>query len=169
MRDIRILEDYADVMAKLMFKMEKACHLKEERFSDICNLPLMEFRCIKLLSESNFTSVRELSVKMDLTPSRLSHLLNGLGKKKLIIRKVDEHDRRIIKVSLNDDGIKFAKEANEEYAQFHLELLKFIDGKEISSILFYLQHFHNSIMYFLNSREYWEDKKMNQKWSKFQA
>ncbi len=153
MNDIEKLEDYADVMAELMFKMEKACRVKEDRFSTICGLSTMEFRCVKRLSESCFTSVRALSNKMDLTPSRLTHLLNGLEKKKLITREIDLHDRRIIRVSLNDNGIKSAKKVNKEYAQFHLKLLKFIDRNEMSPMLLHLQHFLNSITYFLNNKE----------------
>ncbi len=157
----RITENDAILMAELMFKMEKACHLKAERFSNICGLPPMEFRCVKLLSENCFTLNRELSAKMGLTPSRLSHLLNGLEKKKLIIRKMDKRNRRIIKVSLNDDGMKFAKKANEEYVRFHLELLKFIDGKDMRSIFLCLQNFLNSIIYFLNNDKNCKDEELS--------
>ncbi len=151
MNNIEKLEDYADVMAELMFKLEKACSLKEELFCSIYDLSPMEFRCVKHLSGSCFSSIKKLSVKMNLTPSRLTYLLNGLKKKDLIVRKMDEGDRRIIKVSLNNNGMKFAKEINEKYIQFHLKLLKFIDRKEMGPILQHLQHLLNSITYFLNT------------------
>jgi len=151
MKNTEELEDYANAMAELMFKLEKTCNLKEELFCSIYNLSPMEFRCVRHLSGSCFSSIKKLSVKMNLTPSRLTHLLNGLKKKKLIVRKIDKNDRRIIKVSLNEDGIKFAKEINEKYVQFHLELLKFIDGKEVGPILQHLQHLLSAVTYFLNT------------------
>ncbi len=145
------LRHYANEMAELMFKMEKACTLKEELFCSAYNLSPMEFRCIRYLSDSCFFSIKKLSVQMNLTPSRLTHLLNGLEKKNLIVRKMDKKDRRIVKVSLTDWGMKFAKEIKEEYIQFHLEILKFVDKEEINSILQNLQYLLNAVSNFLKA------------------
>ncbi len=152
MEETKNVKNNAIIMAELMFKMEKTCHLKEALFCSRCGLSPIEFRCIRELLENLFPSIRELSVKMDLSPSRLTHLLTGLENKKLIVRKMDENDRRIIKVSLNDDGIIFAKETMDKYMEFHLQIIKLIDKKGLEPMLSCLQDFLDSITRFVNDK-----------------
>jgi len=147
------IEDNAIIMAELMFKMEKACRLKEELFCSKTGISPMELRCLRELLENRFPSIRELSAKMDLTPSRITHIINGLEKKKLLERRIDEDDRRVIKVSLSDNGKTFAQKIMKDYIRFHLEIINLIEKNELNQMLSCLQRFLNSVTYFINNNK----------------
>jgi len=145
---------YANVISKLTFEMEKVCRTKEVFFCDSINITPVEFRCLRYLLKATFAQLKELASNMDLTPSRVTSLLNSLEKKGYIIREIDKEDRRIIKVALTSIGRDFAKNIQDKYVKFHEDILSSIDDEnKLENMLFSLKNFQMTLETFLNKNK----------------
>jgi len=144
------LEKFSIDLSKLTYEMQKICSLKETYFCKSINLTPIEFRCLRYLYKNNFLSVNELAKKMGLTPSRVTTLLNSLEEKEYIKRDISPNDRRIIKVSLTDEGEHFTKDIRDKYINFHKEILSLIEDKDdIGDLLKNLNNFQSIMKEFM--------------------
>ena len=140
--------------ATLSTQMEKVCREKEVVFCNSLNLTPVEFKCIRNLLNNDFIQVKDLAKFMDLTPARVTNLLNSLEKKGYVIREISPNDRRIIEVKLTKKGKEFAKDLEKRYIEFHKELLNIIDDKnKLESLLYSLKVFQNTIESFLENHK----------------
>ena len=148
------LEGYAKEISKLTFEMEKVCRNKETIFCDTINITPVEFRCLRYLLKSDFALAKDLAFDMDLTPSRVTKLLNSLEEKTYVVREISTSDRRIIKINLTHKGECFAKDIQEKYIRFHENILCTIeDEKQLENMLCSLKSFQQILESFLKNKE----------------
>ena len=148
------LEQYADEVSKLTFNMQKICTAKEALFCTTINLSPIQFRCLRYLFKTTFLQVKELAKDMELTPSRITNLLNNLESKGYIQRKISSEDRRIIKVTLTKKGREYATDVQEKYIKYHTEILSMVEDKdEIKGLLMNLKKFEYVLGEFLENRK----------------
>lgn len=147
------LEEYAQKISKLTFEMEKVCRTKEVFFCDSINITPVEFRCLRYLLKETFPQVKELASNMDLTPSRVTNLLNSLEKKGYLLREISTKDRRIIQVTLTDIGKVFALDIQSKYVKFHEDILSSIDDQnKLENMFASLQSFQTTLESFLKNK-----------------
>ena len=148
------LEQYADEVSKLTFNMQKMCTAKEELFCETINLSPIQFRCLRYLFKTTFLQVKELAEDMELTPSRITNLLNNLESKGYIQRKISSKDRRIIKVTLTKKGREYTTDVGEKYIKYHEEILSMLkDEEEIKGLFTNLKKFEYVLGEFLENRK----------------
>jgi len=144
------LKQYASNVSQLTYEMEKLCRTKEVLFCESINLTPIEFRCLRFLYNRDFTQVKELAKDMDLTPSRVTNLLNSLEEKKYVQRDISSEDRRIIKVRLTSIGKDFTKEIQDKYIKFHEDILSLVENEnKLSEMLDSLKSFQTIMEQFL--------------------
>jgi len=150
MIDNNKLKKFANDLSTLTFEMQKICSLKETYFCKSINLTPIEFRCLRYLYNNDFLRLSELAKKMELTPSRVTTLLNSLEKKEYLKRDISPNDRRIIKVALTAEGEQYAKEITNKYIDFHKEILNLIEDEyDIDDLLKNLHNFQNIMKGFI--------------------
>ena len=148
------LEQYADEISKLTFNMQKMCTAKEALFCATINLSPIQFRCLRYLLKTTFLQVKELADNMELTPSRITNLLNNLESKGYIQRKISSKDRRIIKVTLTKKGREYATDVREKYIKYHEEILSMLhDEDEIKDLFTNLKKFEQILGEFLENQK----------------
>ena len=85
----------------------------------------------------------EIGAKMMVTVSNLTGIVDRLEEKKLVVRKRDERDRRVVHVVLTDKGTKLYKTTiplfEESIAEVFLRLNR-AQQKELSTLLRKLNH-----------------------------
>ena len=95
--------------------------------------------CIKQMNQSTpEIKVSEISKQLNVTMPSVTPILNQLEKKRLISRKIDKHDRRVILVTLTNEGDLVAVNALEQLYQTFSSLQESIgleDSKELTRIL----------------------------------
>ncbi len=64
---------------------------------------------------------------MNLSPSRLTRIIDGLVIKDYIIRQIEPSDRRNMKVELSKRGKILVQKLNDAYVNIHKEILEDID------------------------------------------
>ena len=90
-----------------------------ERFG----LPDAEFRCLMLFGEERYLTAKGIALKMNVVKSRVSKIVDGLIKKKLIQRIKDPEDSRISLLSLSSKGQEKVNNINDFLQDIHYQVL----------------------------------------------
>jgi Transcriptional regulators len=77
---------------------------------------------------------------MNLSPSRLTRIIDGLVGKEYIIREIDPNDRRNMKVCLSTRGQLLVQQLNKSYIEIHKEILQDIEEDQHQSLITAMTH-----------------------------
>lgn len=125
--ETQTVQDYqkmAEEMSNLTCELAKTCNDKEKYFASTFNITPAEFRCLRLFTNRNSLSIKELGSEMNLTPGRVTHILTSLEEKKFIKRIIDENDKRNIIVHLTGKSKPFLNNLNDNHIRLHEDILE---------------------------------------------
>ncbi len=117
----------ASRLADLTFKLLANCQEKEARLAESYGLTQSEFRCLRLFNRDDILNNKQVAERMNLSPSRLTRIIDGLVAKGYIIRQIEPSDRRNMKVTLSKRGKVIVQKLNDAYVKIHKEILEDID------------------------------------------
>jgi MarR family 2-MHQ and catechol resistance regulon transcriptional repressor len=113
-------------------------HKKLEDDLDKVGLTPPQFYVLATIGYAGGLPFGEIGAKMLVTVSNLTGIVDRLEDKKLVIRKRDDHDRRVVHVLLTDKGAKLYKSTiplfEKSIAQVFLRLNRG-QQKELSTLL----------------------------------
>lgn len=75
------LNQHAEQLANLTFSLLANCQEKEVRLAEIHGLTQAEFRCLRLFNSEETVNNKKIAERMNLSPSRLTRIIDGLVKK----------------------------------------------------------------------------------------
>jgi DNA-binding MarR family transcriptional regulator len=113
------LKQFQELIMKLFQCCQERMQYQCERFG----LPDAEFRCLMLFGEERYLTAKGIAHKMNVVKSRVSKIVDGLIKKKLIQRIKDPEDSRISLLSLSADGQEKMNNINEFLQDIHYQVL----------------------------------------------
>ncbi len=125
----------AEKLAQLTFLLARACEEKEQYFTKLFDLTNAEFRCMRFLNCDCFFSVKDLAQLMGLTSGRVTQIITSLEKKSLIVREIDQSDRRNIKIRMTPMAIPFIKTVIDTHVELHEKVLLNIKVETRESVL----------------------------------
>jgi DNA-binding MarR family transcriptional regulator len=128
-------KEQAREMADLTFELLDRCQLKRERMAKKLHLTTAEFELIRRFQSDAFLSVGELARRMNLSNSRLTRILDGLVKKKLVNRELGQKDRRVMEITLSEEGRSIQTMLEEDYVGTHEEIVQLLPDGAIDSVL----------------------------------
>ncbi len=102
-----------------------------ERF----DLPDAEFRCLMLFGEERYLTAKGIAFKMNVVKSRVSKIVEGLLKKKLVQRIKDPEDSRVSLLSLTPEGQKKLSQINIFLQDIHHQILLQISPDQRQAVL----------------------------------
>jgi len=117
----------ASKLAELTFNLLEDCHQKEMRLAEQHGLTPSEFRCLRLFNLGEVVNNKDLATRLNLSPGRLTRIINGLVEKGYMHREIAEADRRNMKVTLSEKGECMVGQLNEAYIRIHEEILADIE------------------------------------------
>jgi DNA-binding MarR family transcriptional regulator len=85
---------------------------------------------LRLLSQAAGISQQELSVRLQIHPSRLVAILDNLEKRKLVERKPNQEDRRLYSLHLTKDGGEILEQIGKVAREHQNALLSSISVEE---------------------------------------
>lgn len=130
----------AEKLANLTFSLLANCQEKEVRLAEVHQLTQAEFRCLRLFGSDESINNKAIAERMNLSPSRLTRIIDGLVGKEYIIREIDPNDRRNMKVSLSKRGQLLVQQLNKSYIDIHKEILEDIDPSQHQSLITAMTH-----------------------------
>ena len=139
------VEKTAERLANLTFSLLANCQEKEVRLAEIHDLTQAEFRCLRLFGETESLNNKQIAERMNLSPSRLTRIIDGLVEKDYINREIDPNDRRNMRVTLSKRGKMLVQQLNKAYVDIHQEILRDIDPAQHESLIVAMEHLLSAI------------------------
>jgi len=125
------LKQFQELILKLFQCCQERMQYQCERFG----LPDAEFRCLMLFGEERYLTAKGIALKMNVVKSRVSKIIDGLLKKKLLQRIKDPEDSRISLLSLTPQGNKKLNDINEFLKKVHHEVLTQMEPDQRKTVL----------------------------------
>jgi DNA-binding MarR family transcriptional regulator len=113
------LKQFQELIMRLFQCCQERMQYQCERFG----LPDAEFRCLMLFGTERYLTAKGIAHKMNVVKSRVSKIVDGLIKKKLIQRIKDPEDSRISLLSLSTDGQEKMNNINKFLQDIHHQVL----------------------------------------------
>lgn len=118
-------------------------HKKLEADLDKAGLTPPQFYVLATIGYAGGLPFGEIGAKMMVTVSNLTGIVDRLEEKKLVTRKRDENDRRVVRVVLTDKGAKLYKNTIPVFESSASRIFAQLDSpeqKELSVLLRKLNH-----------------------------
>ena len=125
----------AEKLGNLTFNLLARCQAKEAHLAEQNSLLEAELKCLRLLGSEESHNNKYISERMNLSPSRLTRIIDGLVRKGYVNREIDKEDRRNMKISLTSIGENLANEINKAFIDIHKDILEEIDISQHESLL----------------------------------
>jgi DNA-binding MarR family transcriptional regulator len=94
-----------------------------ERYEARFEISVAEWRIIIHLTQESEISIRDIYTRVDMDRARVTRAVQRLQARGLVSKLVNESDRRLIRLALNDSGRQMANEIAAIAARFEAELL----------------------------------------------
>jgi DNA-binding MarR family transcriptional regulator len=143
----------AEHLADLTFSLLANCQEKEVRLATIHNLTQAEFRCLRMFETDESVNNKKIAERMNLSPSRLTRIIDGLVEKEYINREIDADDRRNMRVTLSRRGKLLVNQLNKAYVKIHDEILQDIDSSQHEPLITAMQHLLEALENWLKKPE----------------
>ena len=143
----------ASRLANLTFSLLANCQEKEVHLAELHGLTQAEFRCLRLFGTDESLNNKTIAERMNLSPSRLTRIIDGLVKKRYIRRDIDSNDRRNMKVNLSTKGKSLVQQLNKAYVDIHEEILLDIDPSQHEQLIVAMTHLLEALEKWLEKTE----------------
>jgi DNA-binding MarR family transcriptional regulator len=143
----------AEDLANLTFGLLAGCQKKEAWLAEQHGLFQAEFKCLRLFGTNESLNNTQISERMNLSPSRLTRIIDGLVKKGYMQREIDQNDRRNMRVTLSRRGKIFTNKLDKAFVQVHEEILQDIDSSQHEHLINAMEHLLSAIEKWLQKPE----------------
>jgi len=114
---------------------DKSMRHKFHHYIQDSGFTLPQISVISMLEKHGEQKVSELSLKMGLSDSTVSGILDRLEQKDIIKRERTKDDRRVVKISLTGKSREFCNDFRRKKEEYFTQLLKNLSEQEIKDII----------------------------------
>jgi DNA-binding MarR family transcriptional regulator len=133
---------------KLQDLIEEILHCCKERTSHLSkkfDIPEAELRCLMLFGEERYLTAKGIAQKLDVAKSRVTKIMNGLIRKKLVESIDDPKDARIKLIGLTSQGQRRSKELSAIMTDLHQKLLLEFEPEQRKMVISCLEVLRSSM------------------------
>jgi len=135
----------AERLADLTFSLLARCQEKEAWLAEEHDLFQAELKCLRLFGADENLNNKEIAKRMDLSPSRLTRIIDGLVRRRYMQREIDPKDRRNMRVFLSRRGKILTNKLNKAFIDIHYEILQDIDVSQHEPLITAMEHLSYAI------------------------
>ena len=143
----------AERLANLTFSLLAGCQEKEAWLAEQHGLFQAEFKCLRQFGSKESLNNTQISKRMNLSPSRLTRIIDGLVQKGYMQREIDPNDRRNMIVTLSRRGKIFTNKLNRAFIEVHDEILQDIEATQHEPLIIAMEHLLSAIEKWLQKPE----------------
>ena len=129
----------------LMHEILQCCQERMLFESHKFGLPQAELKCLLLFDLERYLTVKGISQKMEVAKSRVTKIVEGLTRKRLVQGTEDPNDGRVKLISLTPAGQKKLKEIDIFLREIHQKILTQIETEQRKGILSSLELLRSSM------------------------
>jgi DNA-binding MarR family transcriptional regulator len=130
----------AERLADLTFNLLARCQEKEAWLAEEHGLFQAELKCLRLFGFDETLNNKEIAKRMNLSPSRLTRIIDGLVSRGYMTREIDQSDRRNMRVFLSRRGKILTNKLQKAFVDIHFEILNDIDVSQHESLITAMEH-----------------------------
>jgi len=130
-----VSEYQVDQFHKLITKLFQCCQERMQYQCERFDLPDAELRCLGLFGEERYLTAKGIALKMNVVKSRVSKIIEGLIRKKLIQRIKDPEDSRVSLLSLTPEGQRKLNDINDFLRNVHSQVLSQMAADQRKTVL----------------------------------
>lgn len=135
----------AEQMADLTFELLEQCQYKREQIAGQLRLTVAEFKMIRAFRTDAMLSVNELANRLDLSPSRLTRIIDGLEEKRFVRRTIGARDRRVMEISMTEPGKKVQRQLEDANVRTHEDILKLLPAGTADGVLLAMEKLRDAM------------------------
>ena len=120
------LSNYADSVNALAQVMSRATATILEEYK----ITGTEFTLLKSFLDRDEWTATQLTDVLPVKAPRISRLVNGLVERGLLMRSVPRHDRRVVVLTLTDEGREIAADIHERVDEYQSRLMRDVGENE---------------------------------------
>ncbi|MBI5604303.1 MAG: MarR family transcriptional regulator [Deltaproteobacteria bacterium] len=141
----KITQYQASRLKNLIEEISSCCQERVVFQAKKFNLTPAELRSLLLFKHERYLTVTAIAQKLEVAKSRVTKILDGLLKKKMIHRIDDPEDARIKLISLTPAGKKKTKDIQEFMTELHHHLVLTLKPEDRKSVLTSLELLRSSM------------------------
>lgn len=129
MNDNIVCENVIEI-EKYLRRVDYIIRKKGREILNDFNITIPQFTALQILISEGDLTIGELSQKMSLACSTITDLADRMEKNKLIVRKKDEKDKRVVRIEALPKGYEIVEKVLEKRRIYLAENLIDFDDKE---------------------------------------
>ena len=119
----------------LLEQIIECCRTRTDYLSSKFHIPQAELRCLLLFKGERYLTVKGIAQKLDVAKSRVTKIVDGLVRKKLVNRINDPEDARIKLISHTKAGARVSKQIEMLNEELHRQLLQELEPEARKTVL----------------------------------
>ncbi len=123
---------------ELIYQLYQCCQKRIQHQSEQFDLPDAELRCLRLFGQERYLTPKGIAHQMGVVRSRITKIINGLGRRDLIRRFKDPEDSRVTLLRLTPKGQKKLDLINASLASANTSVLARMTPEQRSALLAHL-------------------------------
>jgi len=125
----------ANQFRKLIQSLFQCCQERMQYQSEKFGLPDAEIRCLLLFGEERYLTAKGIASKLNVVKSRVTKIVEGLIRKKLIQKIPDPEDSRVVLLCLTSRGQAMVREINDFTLDLNAQVLREIHPDQRSTLI----------------------------------
>ena len=130
----------AKFLASLTFNLVTSIQGKHTRLANKLGLTEVELRCLISLGNDKGLSNTKIADRMQLSPSRLTRIIDGLESKRFLTKRNNRKDRRSLSLSLSRKGSLAMHKLEKQYFDIHSEILREIKSSQRKPLILTMEN-----------------------------
>lgn len=126
-------------------KVDYIIRLKGREILKDFNITIPQFTALQILISNGDLTIGELSQKMGLACSTITDLIDRMENNKLVVRKKDKKDKRVVRVEVLPIGYEIVEKVLEERIRFLESKLKGLSQEEKIALSEGLESLYNAM------------------------
>ncbi len=122
-------------LKELIEEVIQCCQMQTDFLSRKFGMPHAELRCLLLFRGERYLTVKIIANKLDVAKSRVTKIIEGLEKKRLVKSAEDPHDARVKLIRPTRAGHAKCEEMGQYIWKTHERLLREIDLERRKAVI----------------------------------
>jgi len=135
-------ENLEEKLIKFVFLMRRTFQEKAKKEKDFNPFSFLKFATLRFISEKRNPTMKEIAQWLKITPPSATSLIDGFFKAKLIKRKFDKEDRRIVRLEITEKGKRVLKEMQKEHQKRARRFISKLSSRDQKDLLRILNNFY---------------------------
>lgn len=122
-------------LIELLFKISRLMKGEMSYTNNLTHLSVLQIQALIFIKLNPSTSMSDIAQNFRIELPSATSLINKLCRQKLVSRHQDTHDRRLVMLTLTDDGLLLLEQAVRERKIKLEKILSYLSSEEKSSLL----------------------------------